>query len=73
MAMTKKHYEAFAKINRDANGAARGSGRRTVEKMTIQQAILFSMDNKNFDTKRFLLASGFTDKEAEDICNNIND
>lgn len=64
MSMSKRHYEAFAKILRELREdveVKEATGEYVVNVMTWRLADLFAEDNERFDSARFYEASGYHD------------
>ncbi len=73
MAMTKKHYEAFAALNKSMSlRYDRYDDHATGYDMALYDALvgqvrLFTEDNTRFDPVRFLLASGIEQPYVDKI------
>ena len=73
MAMTKKHYEALAALNKSMSRRSDRYGRHsTGYDMALYDALvgqvkLFTEDNPRFDPVRFLLASGIEQPYVDKI------
>lgn len=55
--MSKKHYEAIARILADARDAGTDEAFHTVSAITVQLAKVFEEDNPRFDSQRFIDAT----------------
>ena len=64
--MTRKHFEMIAKLNADLISTY-GQESQVIISMAMRQCFAFKEENVNFNSEKFLLASGFTAGEAVDI------
>lgn len=56
--MSKKHYEQVARIIREAKEKNKESAQNAVDQVARELAIMFKMENANFNGVKFLNACG---------------
>jgi hypothetical protein len=72
--MTKKHYEAIARIIKFYHLLELGYGKSHYsQKIAETLSLEFAQDNKNFDRERFLTACGIKQTCSHKNCSNIVD